>query len=88
MKYYTIMTRFEQKKLDVEFNKFAKMNFDKPQKCKSIGQIRYYINELSTKIKEFKASSNYVPNSAHTLLSQYNAAQNRLIHKNFQEVYL
>jgi hypothetical protein len=82
------MTRFEQKKLDVEFNRFTKMNFDKPQKCKSIGQIRYYVDELSIKIKEFKASFNYVPNSAHALLSQYNAAQNRLIHKNFQEVYL
>ena len=82
------MTRFEQKKLDVEFSRFTKMNFDKPQKCKSIGQIRYYIDELSVKITEFKASFNYVPIAAHTLLSQYNAAQNRLIHKNFQEAYL
>ena len=82
------MTRFEQKKLDVEFTKFTKMNFDKPQKCKSIGQIRYYMEELSDKIKDLKRSFNYVPNSAHILLSQYNAEQNRLIHKNYQEVYL
>ena len=87
MNYYTIMTRFEQKSLDLEFIKFTKMNFDKPQKCKSIGQIRYYIQELSNKINDFKRSFNYVPNSAHILLSQYNAAQNSLIHKNFQEVY-
>ena len=87
MKYYTIMTRFEQKRLDLEFSRFTKMNFDKPQKCKSIGQIRYYMNELSNKIKDLKRSFNYVPDSAHALLSQYNAAQDRLIHKNFQEVY-
>ena len=88
MNYYTIMTRFEQKRLDLEFSKFTKMNFDNPQKCKSIGQIRYYMEELSDKIKDLKQSFNYVPGSAHVLLSQYNAAQNRLIHKNFLEVYL
>ncbi len=87
MNYYTIMTRFEQKKLDSEFIKFTRMNFDKPQKCKSIGQIRYYMDELSDKIKDLKYSFNYVPNAAHILLSQYNAAQNRLIHKNYQQVY-
>ena len=82
------MTRFEQKSLDLEFSKFTRMNFDKPQKCKSIDQIRYYMKELSDKINDLKRSFNYVPTSAHILLSQYNAAQNRLIHKNFQEVYL
>jgi len=87
VKYYTIMTRFEQKKLDLEFSKFTRMNFDKPQKCKSIGQIRYYMQELSNKMNTLKHSFNYIPNSAHILLSQYNAAQNRLIFKNFQEVY-
>jgi hypothetical protein len=87
VKYYTTMTRFEQKKLDSEFTKFTRMNFDKPQKCKSIGQIRYYMQELSDKMSSLKQSFNYVPNSAHILLSQYNAAQNRLIFENFQEVY-
>jgi hypothetical protein len=87
VKYYTIMTRFEQKRLDVEFSRFTKMNFDKPQKCRNIDQIRYYMNELSAKIREFKQSFNYVPDAAHILMSQYNSAQNRLIHKNFQEAY-
>jgi SMC interacting uncharacterized protein involved in chromosome segregation len=81
------MTRFQQKRLDVEFSRFTKMNFDKPQKCRNIDQIRYYMNELSAKIQELKRSFNYVPESAHVLMSQYNAAQNRLIHKNFQEAY-
>ena len=88
VKYYTIMTRFEQKKLDVEFTRFTKMNFDKPQKCRSIGQIRYYMDELNAKMRELKEAFNYVPGSAHVLMSQYNAAQNRLIHKNYQETYL
>jgi hypothetical protein len=82
------MTRFQEKKLEQEFNKFAQMNFDKPQKCRSISQIRYYMQELTEKINEFKASFKFVPGSAYTLLTQYNAAQNKLIHKNFQEVYL
>ena len=81
------MTCFEQKKLDVEFSRFARMNFDKPQKCKNIDQIRYYMNELTSKISELKQSFNYVPSDAHILLSQYNAAQNRIIHRNFQHTY-
>ena len=81
------MTRFEQKKLDVEFNRFTRMNFDKPQKCQNIGQIRYYMKELSDKIQELKMAFNYVPAAAHVLMSQYNAAQNRFILKNFQEAY-
>lgn len=82
------MTRYQEKKLEQEFTKFAKMNFDNPQKCKSIGQIRYYMQELTDKINEFKSSFKFVPAAAYTLLSQYNAAQNKLIYKNFQEVYL
>ena len=81
------MTRFEQKKIDVEFSKFAKMNFDKPQNCRNIGQIRYYMDELTSKMKELRSSFNYVPDYAHTLLSQYNDAQNRIILKNFRQVY-
>lgn len=82
------MTQFEQKKLEVEFNRFARMNFDKPSQCRSVGQIRYYVQELSNKIQELKKSFGYVPASAHVLLSQYNAVQNKLIHQNFREVYL
>jgi len=82
------MTRFEQIKLDSEFARFTRMNFDKPQKCTSIDQIRYYMKELSEKITYLKSSVRYVPNDAYSLLSQYNAAQNKLIHKNFQEFYV
>ena len=81
------MTRFEQKRLDVEFSRFTRMNFDKPQKCKNIDQIRYYMHELGNKINELKNHFNYVPSDAHILMSQYNAAQNRIIHRNFQEAY-
>lgn len=81
------MTRFEQKKIDVEFSKFAQMNFDKPQNCRNIGQIRYYMDELTSKMKELRSSFNYVPDSAHAMLAQYNNAQNRIILKNFKEVY-
>ncbi|MEN8250222.1 MAG: hypothetical protein ABFS32_14915 [Bacteroidota bacterium] len=81
------MTRYEQKKIDVEFSRFARMNFDKPQNCRNIGQIRYYMDELTIKMKELKSSFNYVPDFAHALLTQYNDAQNHIIHRNFKNVY-
>lgn len=85
--YTIIMSRYEQKKLEMEFQRFTTMNFEKPAKCKSLGQIRYYIKELTSKIDELKHAFNYVPNNAYTLLNQYNRVQNSLIFSNFQEAY-
>lgn len=81
------MSRYEQKRLEMEFDRFTNMNFEKPAKCKSLVQIRFYIKELSVKIDELKNSFNYVPNNAYTLLNQYNSKQNTLIFSNFQEAY-
>ena len=81
------MSRYEQKRMEMEFERFTRMNFEKPAKCKSLVQIRYYIKELSVKIDELKHAFNYVPNNAYTLLNQYNSKQNTLIFSNFQEAY-
>jgi len=81
------MTRFEQKKIEMEFHRFTRMNFESPTECRSLGQLQYYIHELSDKIKELKSAFNYVPNHAYVLLNQYNQKQNRLIFSNFQEIY-
>ncbi len=81
------MTDFEKKKLEFEFNQFAKRNFEKPRNCKNIDQIRFYIEELSQKIEEFKSSFDYVPDSAYMLLSQYNRLQNQMIFAEFKNSY-
>ena len=81
------MSRYEQKKLEMEFERFTNMNFEHPTKCRSLVQIRFYIKELTVKIDELKKAFNYVPNNAYTLLNQYNSKQNTLIFSNFQEAY-
>ncbi len=81
------MSIYEKKKIDLEFSKFTSLNFEKPKKCKSLGQLHYYVKELMQKIKELKSRFNYVPNKAFVLLTEYNQMLNNLVFKNYQEVY-
>jgi hypothetical protein len=81
------MSNYEKQQLENNFNKFTRKHFEKPSRCKNIGQIQYYVQELSLKIEEFKSRFNYVPNTAYVLLSEYNASQNKLIFKGFQRIY-
>ncbi len=78
------MSPFEQKKLDLEFERFVSQHFDKPRNCRNLDQIRFYVNELSGKIKELKQNFNYVPDQAYTLLSKYNELQNSMIYAEFR----
>ena len=88
MQYYTKeMSDYEKKQLENDFRRFTNKHFEKPSRCKNIGQIQFYVQEVSLKIEEFKSRFNYVPRYAYTLLSEYNASQNRLIFNNFQEMY-
>jgi hypothetical protein len=81
------MTEYEKIRLDVALKEFASRNFEKPAKCKNLGQIRYYIRELCLKIEEYESKFQYVPESAYLLLSQYNMIQNSLIYDDFQKDY-
>lgn len=81
------MSTYEKKQIDTEFKKFTSLNFEKPTKCKSLGQLHYYVKELSQKIKELKRRFNYVPDRAFLLLTEYNQMLNNLVFKNYQEVY-
>ena len=81
------MSEFEKKKLDQEFQKFTKRNFENPKRCKNLDQIRFYVQELSSKMDEFKKRFNYVPNNAYSLLSQYNTIQNQMVFANFKNEY-
>ena len=81
------MSGYEKKLIEKEFNKFTKKNFEAPGKCKNYEQIRYYVRELSLKMDELNNKFNYVPQSAYTLLAQYNMLQNKMIYSNFKAVY-
>ena len=81
------MSNYEKKQLEKDFKKFTNRHFERPSKCKNLGQVQFYVKELALKIEEFKSRFNYVPKSAYVLLSEYNASQNKLIFSNFQNTY-
>ena len=81
------MSEFEKKSLDMELKVFASRNFERPTDCRNLDQIRFYIRELCLKIEEYQKRFNYVPGAAYSLLAQYNAQQNSIIHKEFLRAY-
>ena len=81
------MTSFEQKKIDMEMKVFTSKNFDRPNDCRNLEQVQFYIKELCAKIHELEQQFNYVPDWLYALLAQYNARQNAMIHTEFKNVY-
>jgi hypothetical protein len=82
------MSEFEKKQVENQFKAFTGKNFEQPAKCRNIDQIRFYIQELCQIMEDFKRRFNYVPNSAYTMLSQYNQLHNRLVYTDFKNTYL
>jgi hypothetical protein len=81
------MSEFEKKHLDLELRKFTRQNFVKPSECRNLDQIRFYIQELCTRIEDYKRRFNYVPGTAYALLSQYNSKQNAILYREFVNSY-
>ena len=81
------MSDFEKKKVELELKAFATSNFVKPTDCRNLDQIRFYISELCGKIDSYNKRFNYVPESAYTLLAQYNARQNSILYQEFVKTY-
>ena len=81
------MTAYERQKLEADLRQFTSRNFEKPSECKNLDQIRFYVQELCTKIEEYQSRFNYVPNWAYGLLAQYNAKQNHLMQIDFTNTY-
>ena len=77
------MSEFEKKHIELELKSFTSKNFVRPSECRNIDQVRFYIQELCVKIEEYKRRFNYVPNTAYSLLSQYNTKQNTLLYWDF-----
>jgi len=81
------MALFSRKEVDIELKNFTTRNFEKPDDCKDLEQIRFYVRELCLKIEELEKRFEYVPNSAYALLAQYNSQQNTILSKDFSDTY-
>jgi hypothetical protein len=81
------MSEYEKTKLETELMSFTSKNFVRPNECKNIDQIRFYIRELCLKIEEYERRFNYVPQSIYSLLSNYNRVQSNMIYVEFRNTY-
>ena len=81
------MSDYEMKRLEMELKTFTSRNFVRPNECRNLDQIRFYVKELCAKIQEYEARFNYVPQWAYTLLAQYNLVQNKMILVEFKNTY-
>lgn len=81
------MSDFEKDKLETDLLNFIRKNFERPSNCRDLDQIRFYVRELCVKIREYENRFSFVPLRAYLLLSQYNIAQNRLLHVEFRKTY-
>lgn len=81
------MSDYEKKKLEMELKNFTSRNFVRPGECRNLDQIRFYVRELCQKIEEYESRFNYVPQTAYSLLAQYNIVQNRMLLAEFKNAY-
>lgn len=84
---HNFMNDFEKKKIEMELRSFTFTNFERPAECRSLEQIRLYIKLLCNKIEDCESQFNYVPESAYSLLAQYNARQNSILYHDFVNSY-
>lgn len=83
----TEMKDLERKQIELELKVFTSRNFKRPASCRNLEQIRFYVRELCLKIEELEDRFDYVPSWIYSLLAQYNARQNSLIHVEFRNTY-
>lgn len=81
------MSEYDKKKVEQNFVKFSRRNFEKPKNCRDVHQLRFYIDELTQLIQDWKGQFNYVPDRAYVLLSEYNYKMNRLTFEHFKNTY-
>ena len=81
------MTDYERKKVEMDLRAFISKHLEKPSECRNLDQIRFYVKELSGKIKALEQTCNYAPDWAYTMLAQYNAKQNSFLFSEFQNSY-
>lgn len=82
-----IMTNFKKKRIEGEFRALARRHTTFPRNSQDLTDIQQRIKHLASTIEAFESQFNYVPAWAYELLSKYNALQNRMILKEFQNAY-
>jgi hypothetical protein len=82
-----MITEYEKQRVEMELRSFTSRNFERPNNCRNLDQIRFYVRELCGKIEEYESKFNYVPSWTYSMLAQYNLAQNRLIEVDFKNAY-
>lgn len=80
------MSEYAKKRVEMEFRSFT-TSWKRPADCKDASQIRFYIEELSKKIEVYETEFQHVPSWIYALISQYNHAHNRVVHRNFVNDY-
>jgi len=81
------MSPYKIKKIEMDLLNFITKGFEKPNNCKDVDQIRFYIRELCLKIEEYEKQFNYVPDWAYSLLAQYNNVHNNIANSQFTQTY-
>ena len=81
------MSDYEKEIIDLELRLVVFKKFEKPSRCTDLEDIRHYVHELCITIEDYKKRFDYVPAFAYTLLSKYNARQNRILNNEFHNLY-
>ena len=81
------MSSFEKHEIELHLRSFTIRNFERPADCRNLEQVRFYVRELCLKIEELEIKFSYVPQWAYTLLAQYNAKQNTMLHLEFNRAF-
>ena len=80
----TITLSKVEKKVEMDFDLFVNKNFEPPEHCKNLGQIKYYLDELYLAIESFNKSGEQVPLKVFILISQYTEVAKQLAQEQAQ----
>ena len=75
------MKQIDFEQLEIEFLTFTSRHFEKPEECRNVGQVQFYIKELYIKIGEFNGAHHFIPKAALMLLGEYKTVRKKLIHR-------
>lgn len=81
------MTAQQCEQIEIDLWNLTSRNFMQPAQCRDLEQVRFYVRELCRKIDELDERFHYVPESAYTLLAQYNARQSDMLHARSQQPF-
>ena len=75
----SIKYKLEKQRIDKEFNRFIRKEIKPPYRCKTLDEIRFYIDGIASMINGLEQKYGYVPNPAYPLLCKYNRVYNKIM---------